>query len=314
VGDGIADDTAAFRAAGSRAGDFIRVPPGRYLILGTVNILEGQTWQFENAQILHHNAGPAFKATEVSDWALLGQCRLSGAGRRRTPDRNIGLMVEGGKRYRVSRLQFSSFSHAGMLVTVAGAANVGTIPRGDRGQMSDLGFNDCATGVEVEAASGAEYNIFTNTAVTACDTGIIASAGNTQFVGGNATDCLIGISLTAGHNSAHGGFHGFNVNHCTTHSVHATGVLYGHTFSGCNFFSEGRSAGTIYLHNSTGILFQGCQIDCAVIADGKTGTHYLLNNLAAGRNFSLATTTGDLQKVLVCRNTHYLDGSEACLP
>ena len=313
VGNGVADDTAAFRAAGARLGDFIRVPPGRYVIKGTIDVLSGQTWQLENAEILHAGPGPAFKATYASDWALLGPGRLAGAGRKRTATENIGLLVEGGKRYRVSRLQFSRFAQAGMVVTVVGAAFSDVVPRGDRGQMSDLGFNECATGVDVQAATGAEYNVFTNTAVTDCDVGIIASAGNTQFVGGNVTDCVTGISLNIGHNNSHGGFHAFNVNHCAQYSVHANGVTNGHTFIGCNFYSDRPAAGIIFLQDSKGILFQGCQIDCAVIADGKFGSNYLLNNTVAGANFRIGSNKGDQDRI-VCRNNFRFDGTDACVP
>lgn len=313
VGDGVADDTAAFQAAGARGRDFIRVPPGTYLIKGTVDVQEGQTWQFDNAVIVHSGAGPAFKASAVSDWAMLGSCRLIGGGRKRTNIENTGLLVEAGKRYRVSRLQFSRFSHAGMVVTGIGAAASNIYPRGDRGQMTDLGFDGCAIGVDVQSITGAEYNVFTNTAVTDCEVGIIASAGSTQFVGGNATDCVTGIALTTGHNNSHGGFHAFNVNHCTQHAVHANGVSHGHTFIGCNFYSEGPSVGTIFLQDSKGVLFQGCQLDCAVIADGKAGSNYLLNNIVAGKNFSIGSSKGDESRI-VCRNNFRFDGTDACVP
>lgn len=308
VGDGTTDDTAAFRAAAARPGGFIRVPAGRYLIKGTVNILDAQTWQFENATVIYREAGPAFKAASASDWALLGMLRLEGAGGRRTGAANMGLLVEGGKRYRVSRIQFSRFAHAGLTVTGGGGGGGG---RGDRGQLSDLGFNECSTGIELQAASGAEYNIFTNTAITGCEVAIMAAAGNTQFIGGNAVDCAIGIVLMEGHNHAHGGFHGFNVNHCARYSLLATSIAYGHTFNGCHFYGDSRDAGMIYLKDCTGISIQAGQLDCGVLIDGG-GSNFLQNNTIAGKNFHISSNTGS-QASLVCRNNLRFDGTDACV-
>jgi hypothetical protein len=307
AGDGTTDDTAAFRAAAARPGDFIRVPAGRYLVNGTVEIQDAQTWQFENAQVIHREAGPAFKAASVSDWALLGILRMEGAGGRRTSAANTGLLVEGGKRYRVSRIQFSRFAHAGLVVTAGSGSGAG---RGDRGQLSDLGFNECATGIDMQAASGAEYNIFTNTAITGCDVAIMAAAGNTQFIGGNAVDCTQGIVLNGGHNHAHGGFHGFNINHCSQYSVLATSITYGHTFSGCHFYGDNRGAGMIFLKDCTGISIQGGQLDCGVLVDGS-GSNFLLNNIVVGQNFHISSNTGN-QASLVCRNNLRFDGTDAC--
>lgn len=294
------DDTPAFEAAAAVPGASIRVPAGRYLVRGTVQVLSGQTWTFDNAVIVHSEKGPAFEAT-ARDWLFQGRCRLEGGGIDAAG--NHGLVIHGSRAYRVTGLQCVAFGGIGLHVYESSSLN--TI-RGERGQFSDLAFNGCDTGIAVEAS--AEYNLFTNTAVAVCNRGIVVTAGNTQFVGGNVVDCLDGIVLKADNNDSHGGFHAFNVNHSGRHSVVATGISNGHTFSGCHFIASSAATGSIYLKDSVGVLIQGGQIDCAVLAEGRRGRHFILNNVVVGKYFRIGGDAGQV----ICRNNFRYDGTDAC--
>ena len=308
AGDGVRDDTAAFKALAAKPGSYIRVPPGRYVIRDTIAILDRQVWQFEGAELIHERGGAMFKAATVNDWAMLGVARFTGVGAVKTSPANMGLLIETCRRFRVSALQFLRFSGAGLVLS--GAVPYLT-PRGDRGQFSDLGFTDCARAIEIGAAASSEYNIFTNTAVTACGEGIVVGAGNCQFVGGNVVDCRVGVVLLPGPNHGHGGFHGVNLNHASEFNLFADAIDTGFTFNGCHFYGDGGLKGAIFLRNSKGILIQGGQIDCAVINDGKTGKNFLLNNTAPGANFKLVSNTQD-QAGIVCRSVLRFDGTDAC--
>ena len=310
VGDGVADDSNAFKSLASKPGVYIRVPQGRYLIKDTISILEGQVWQFENAELVYEGEGAMFQALNVNDWAMLGVARLLGAGAGTTAQSpaNVGLLIGTCRRYRVSKLQFSRFTGAGLLLA---GNTVYLNPRGDRGQFSDLGFTECARAIEVQASAASEYNVFTNTAITACGDGIVVAAGNCQFVGGNVVDCRIGVTLLPGLNHGHGGFHGFNLNHASEYNLLATAIETGFTFNGCHFYGDGGLKGAIFLRNCKGILIQGGQIDCAVINDGKAGKNFLLNNTVAGPSFKIASNSGDTSGI-VCRNALRFDGVDAC--
>lgn len=308
IGDGVADDTNAFKALAAKAGGYFRVPPGRYLVKDTLSIREGQVWQFENAQLLHEGPGALFQAVAVNDWALLGAARFQGAGAVATSPPNLGLVISNCRRFKVSKLQFWKFSGAGI---VMGGSVDYVFPRGDRGQFSDLGFTECARGIEVQASAASEYNIFSNMAVTACGDGIVVAAGNCQFIGGNVVDCRVGIMLLSGPNHGHGAFSGFNLNHSSLHNLYADGIELGYSFNGCHFYGDGELKGSIMLRNSKGILIQGGQLDCTIVNDGKTGKNFVLNNVLNGANFKITSSSGDAGGV-ICRNAMRLDGSDAC--
>ena len=306
IGDGLANDSSAFQSLAATPGAYIRVPQGRYLIKETISILERQVWQFENAELLYEGKGAMFQAIAVNDWAMLGLARLQGP---RTPSiANVGLVVNACRRFRVSHLQFSKFNGVGLVLS---GDTVYLHPRGDRGQFSDLGFVECTTAIDIQASAASEYNIFSNTVVTACGKGIVIAAGNCQFVGGNVVDCGIGVTLLPGRNHGHGGFHGFNLNHATQYNLYADAIETGYTFNGCHFYGDGGLKGAIYLKNSKGILIQGGQIDCAVINDGKAGKNFVLNNTVPGNSFKILSNAGDAAGV-VCRNAMRFDGSDAC--
>ena len=308
VGDAARDDTAAFKALAAKPGSYIRVPAGRYVIRETISILERQVWHFEGAELIHDRSGAIFKAAAVNDWAMLGVARLTGAGAVKTTPANVGLQIETCRRFRISGLQFSRFSGVGLMLS---GGVIYLTPRGDRGQFSDLGFNDCARALEIGASASSEYNIFTNTAITACGEGMVVGAGNCQFVGGNVVDCRLGVVLLPGHNHGHGGFHGFNLNHASEFNLFADAIDTGFTFNGCHFYGDGGLKGAIFLRNSKGILIQGGQLDCAVINDGKAGKNFVLNNTVPGVNFKIVSNTQD-HSGIVCRNVFRFDGADAC--
>lgn len=306
-GDGVHDDTHAFLKL-AQSGNYIRVPPGSYLITQTIALQSGQVWQFENAEILYQGDGALFEAKRVDDWALLGVARLRGAaGDAEGKQPGVGLRIDACGRFRVQDLQFSGFGTAGLLLA-GDPAYMAT--RGARGQFSNLGFGDCSKGIDIHANAASEYNTFTNTQITGCREGIVVGAGNNQFVGGNVVDCRTGVTLVPGFNHGHGGFHGFNFTHAEKYNLAAYSIESGFTFAGCHFYGDGLR-GAIYLRDSKGILIQGGQLDCAVINDGKAGKNFVIDNTVAGVNFRVMSNSGD-ESGVVCRGTLTFGGVDAC--
>lgn len=290
-----------FGAAQTTPGAIIRVPGGRYDVTKTIEILDGQTWIFEGAAFVYNGTGPAFRA-RANDWTMQGRCRLFGAGI--DVPGNAGMVIDRGRAFHMRDMEFVGFG--GVALQLVDDANLFAKPRSDRGTFTDLTFVKCDTGIDVQA--GAEYSLFGNTSVRGCKRGIIVTGGNTQFFGGNVVDCEDGIILSAGKNDSHGGFHAFNINHSTRYSVFANGISNGHIFNGCNFFADGPTSGAIYLKDSAGVMIQSGQIDCQVIVEGRKGHNLVVNNLVAGKNFSI---TGDRTR-LTCRGNVRMDGSDAC--
>lgn len=299
-----AEAQAAFDAARAQPGALVRMPPGRITLSGTLEILDAQNWIMDNTLIVHNGKGPAIR-TRAREWSLTGNGRIVGAGADMAG--NSGLLIEGGRAYRVSGVYFHGFG--GTALEIVDDLKAFSVPRGDRGQFSDLSFAACATAVDIKPA--AEYSVFTNTTIRGCRQGAVVAGGNTQFIGGNMVDCEDGFVLVGGQNHGHGGVQGFNINHCKRYALFANEVANGFSFNGCNFYSDGPTSGAIYLKDSAGILVQGGHVDCPVIVEGKRGSHVLANNLMPGKNFSIASSTGDRARV-VCRGNTRPDGGDAC--
>lgn len=271
---------------------FVRVPTGRYIVREPIAVQSGQVWEFENVVLECSQPGPVFLC-QYHAWSIQGKVRLEGN------PQATGLRIEVSRAYNASGMRFQAF---GTAVHVVDRKNLADKPRGDRGKFAEMLAINCGTGFLVDA--GAEYTLWTNTTAAGCGKGIVVNGGSNQFMLGNVVDCDVGIELVPGPNHAHGGFHGMNVNHCTRHNLLARDIAYGHTLTGCHFYGDGPTKGTILLANSSGINITGGQLDCAVIAEGGRG-NVVANNVIVGPNFSIA---GDV----ACRGNVRLDGSDAC--
>jgi hypothetical protein len=266
-----------WRADALIPGALVRVPSGTHNLTGTLEILAGQAWIFENCDLVLTGPGPMFRAS-AANWTMSGTWRCQGTSAATC------LVLNNSRAFRVSGMRAIGF---GCGLKIEDDPGQFVLPRGDRGQFENLVFRDCYAGID--SNYGGEYMLFSNTSAINCQRAIAISGGSMQFYGGNVVDCDIGIELRAGFNNAHGGFHGFNINHCITHAVYAEGVTNGHTFNGCHFYSDGASIGTIHLKNSAGVSFVGGEMDCAIVNEG-TGVNSLMNVTATGALFAVTGT------------------------
>ena len=276
IGDGVTDDTVAVQAA-SASGLHIAVPNGTYLTTGTIPILTGQTWQMDNPVFVQNGVDftTVFEADNVTDWAILGkvECRGSLATSADTGAEK-GLSIKGGQRYIVENFISKTMRSHGIHIQDGLAAS----PRGDQGQFINCSSSACRTGVEIDTASAAEYNAFTDFNATGCLDGAIVGAGNTVFIGGNIVDNDRGVTLLSGYNHAHGGFTGTQISHNLVYNLKAVSVVNGHTFVGCKFYGDGGITGMIWLENCRGIGITGGTIGCVIYNDGATGQNSITNN------------------------------------
>jgi hypothetical protein len=276
-----------WRAAALVPGAVVRVPAGTHSLTGTLEILAGQAWIFENCNLVLTGPGPMFRAS-AADWTMSGTWRCYGT------TAATWLLLVNSRAARANGARVIGFG-CGLKSEddkslFGGQAQPTLWPRADRVQFSDLTFLNCYDGIDLNA--GAEYMLFSNTSTIQCQRGISVAGGNNQFYGGNVTDCGIGVRLLAGVNNAHGGFHGVNINHCTDNAVYAENITNGETFNGCHIYGDGATQGGVHVKNSLGVSFTGGEMDCTVVHEG-TGATSLLNVTMTGGLFA---ATGNVIK------------------
>lgn len=296
-GDGTTDDTLSFQAAALNY-DAIKVPKATYLTIAKVDIRAGQVWQMDNPLFVQDgvNFTTVFEADDIADWAILGRVKCKGslvtsgdAG-----DEN-GLVVKGCSRYRVVGFTTETMRSHGIHVMAGASAPA---PRGDQGQYTDCAANQGRVGIEIDAASSAEFNVFSNFNAAGNLDGAIVGAGNPLFMGGNVVDNTRGVTLVAGSNHAHGGFIGTQINHNGEYNLKTVSVTNGHTFSGCHFYGNGGATAPIWFENSKGISINGGIVDCAIRCDGTTGQNAITSNYIPSATPALSGTNPEFLRIL----------------
>lgn len=289
MADAGGDATAAFLAAAQR-GVSVTVMGGDYTISDTIPIADGQVWDMRGA-VITQAAGSnitMFSADSVSDWAILGKSKLKGTLTTSTDmGAEIGLFVNNGSNYRVEGVSCDNMRSHGF--KLEGSA-INPVKRGRAGHFDSCTAALCRVGIEIDAASAAEFNLISNFSAIANLNGIILGAGNTIFEGGGCVDNLTGaITLLDGHNHAHGAFNGMQIKH-NGFSVKAENVTNGHIFNGCGIYGNGPNTSHIYLKNSKGISFNGGVIEVPVVGDGNVGMNSLIDNYIPTTNAKIEGT------------------------
>lgn len=261
VGNGIADDSAAMTAAIAA----ISVPQGGTILLGTrtYNIGAGAPYvmpantsirgQGENSVLFTDQNSVLIQISNgehigLYDMALLG----NGIGAAQVGVANGPLPgAPGSSTFRMSGVSITNFALYGFI-----AFNQTVFPGTFQGNiLSDVRIQGCGTGFFFAD----EYIVCSNCIATACTVaGVVVSAGNVTWVGGDIINNAIGVDLSAIGNDAHGIFSGTQINHNVT-SIRAITIQNGESFIGCHIFSEG--AGGIVLTNANGITFEDCVLD-----------------------------------------------------
>jgi len=233
------------------------------------------------ATIIHTNDTKImFHANDVDDWSWTGKTTLVGLLTASADTGEGGLKITNGNRYRVSGVTARLFNGRGFHLT---GTNPGAY-RGDRGQFTDCGAYECFVGRQLDAGAGAEFTSWSNWNASGNITGDIMGAGNTTTSGGSIVDNNVGVKLIAGSNHGHGIYIGTQINHNNSSNLEAVGVLNGYTFSGCHFYGNGSSTGSIWLNGCKGIQIRGGIIDCWIYNDSGTGSgaNFITDNFLPG--------------------------------
>lgn len=142
-------------------------------------------------------------------------------------------------------------------------------------------------------------------------TGVIVRGGNNTFSGTDINDNATGVLLegstknAAYVNDGHGIFSGCNINHNTSYNVYADGITLGETFSGCHLYDS-----KIYLKNTKGIAFIGCQLaPISMFFEGSLGTQFLNNTIYTGYGFAVNKNYNGTTSSEVQANNYAYDGT-----
>lgn len=274
VADGITDDSAAFTAAAAAA-NCILVPAGTYLKNTQTNISSNQTWILDSATIKQTGTSTImFSASNVSDWAIIGNGVLQGSGAG-GPLSECLMYAAGGKRGRVVNLTCKNSSGWGF------KRDPGTFatPRGDMNQYVNCSGYSNYYGMECTAGSGAEYSTWTNCNFTSNTFGAAIEAGNITLSGGNIVDNINGLYLGPGTNHGHGICSGVSINHNTNYNLKADTITNGYVFSGCRFYADSTITGYVWLNASQGISIIGGILDSVIKNDAVAGVNLIVDNL-----------------------------------
>jgi len=278
------DDTAAFLAAA--VFQEIEVTAGTYRMEGQISILAGQRWTFNNATIYHtDNTKVMFTANGVDGWSMSGSLLLQGTLTTRGSAPEKGLHVIGCNKYRVHGIGVRAFLGIGVHIEPGTFGGF----RADQGQWTDCYSNESMVGLQIDAGSGAEYNLFSNFSAIGNILGIQIGAGNTTFIGGNVEENSTGISLVGGSNNGHGSFVGTNITHNGAVNIVIDGVTNGFDFTGCHIYGDGPGLGIIHLLNATvDVSFVGGRIDAPVVHDAPGTNHVSSAKLYSGSTYSVS--------------------------
>lgn len=291
VGDGVADDGAAFVAAFAAAvaqGKSVVIPGRKYLVNSPIEIKSGMLIISHHAT-LFHSSGMAniFYAVGADDWVIQGPLTLAGTmtapGQK---DVESGLSITGCKRYVVDKLTVRNFKGSGISILPGPLSADRWKPRGDMGKFAFISFIDNAVGLDIAAGTGAEYNLFTLLSFSGNAIAANIAGGNTIISASNIVDNDNGVQLSDGPNHGHGIFSAVNINHNTGFNVRADKVVNGYTFDGCHIYGGESSSGAIHLRDSQGVHFNSGMIDSAIINDGGQ-LNAASGNYSAGPNFRL---------------------------
>lgn len=249
---GTTDMTSAFQSAWKMKNPY--APADTYKITASIPIIANQVGTLDGAIINITGSIKVFTATSVNDWSLLGSFTVVGDNDAAGSLIGTGaaLNVTSCNRWQAYNIQAKNIKGWGILID-----GVNATPLGDQGRTYGCMADACYIGSE--STPTAEYCQHYGFDVTHCDTGVIATAGNTTYIGGNVVQNTVGILLNAGTNHGHGIFSGVNINHNTT-AINAASVVNGHSFENCHIYE-----GLIIFNHSTGIVIRGGIVDFAEV-------------------------------------------------
>jgi hypothetical protein len=293
---------AAFAAA--VAGDTIDLSPGNYYVAKSTSSIAGITGQFailDRMTIRLNGARLYKKSTDtasamfacnasngIDDWSIIGPGTIEGSrlatadtAARGTAAGEIGIEVRASRRARIENVSVLNFAGTGIECNAATFAS-------DEYQQSALvykistlhihGCNIDLNNIGFANFAGNEYHILTNCTfnvnLTACD----IYAGNTKFIGCDASlNTNFVLRIRNGGNDGHGSWVGGTISHNPGFAVAAEASMdNGFLFSGVHFYADTTTSNKIQSLGG-GLIFTNCIIDSPFFASATpTGINMVL--------------------------------------
>lgn len=254
VGDGVANDAAAFQNA-LNSGKMVLLGSKTYLLNSTINITSA-------VKILGAGNKSILKTTTnlpviniASNLVSLSNFKIEGNGRGTTtnyattrPLQN-GVKIDGAYyNNSIDNVTFSNLGNAG----IYGLNNQNGV---STNVTSSINVNSCfffgnLFGINFDTLF--EYNLVYNSVFKDNETGIIIKGGNNPIVGGHILNNRTGLSVQSGTNDAHSTASSVTINHNIEYGINVGAIVGGFTFSNCVIFFN-----PINLQSSTGVLIDG---------------------------------------------------------
>ena len=263
---GLTDSSAAIQAA-LASKKFVNFGSFDYLLAAPLVPKTGQTLLFSSATFkTATRTQSAFYCNGINGFSFLGQLNVIGTVTG-TPafaaDGGHGIIVRDCYNWLIENPCVSWFSGNGLFITISDPSYQ-TGPNVSLGQVLHGNFQKNGYGVQTSGGFMAEYVTFTGTfAEYNANAGYIGYAGNVMWHGGSIShNYLSGVEIRSSFNSAHGAFIGVMINHNIQAAIVALNVVNGQLFNGCTIFDNngGPRVGAIFLTESTGVTFNGCEI------------------------------------------------------
>nr|WP_313709386.1 hypothetical protein [Brucella intermedia] len=284
-GDGTADDTLAIRNFFANRVKAGYLPQGqRYRVTGTTDIPSGFNLDSDGGTILATTANVVqLRSIDTSDVIIKGRLILKGPGK--ANGGGVGLRLGGNSRCLLSGISARDIDGWGFFIS-GGAYDA--VSWYDKNQFVDCSAYNCYIGREDTPNTlpdlSNEYSTWMDFHAGGCVVGNKTSAGNNSFIGGKLIGNDYNLSIAQGANSAHGTFTGVQINHAGIDNVVCVGASSGLIFSGCTFFGDSPTVGSLRFSNSRGIILSGCLVEASIFSDGAFNS-IILNGYYTNNNF-----------------------------
>lgn len=264
VGDGVIDDTNAFRSAIEDAEKYslpLYIPIKTFLISDPLYIHSGIAIYSHGATLIHDDvSGPIISATGIDNWSIEGLI-LKGA-LHQVNQQETGIFISGSTHYSLQHITIRDFHGYGINIE-SGKASQFARNRGDHGQFSNISLINNNIGMNIGSGTNSEYSILTMMSFSSNRLGLSIEAGNVIMTASNIVDNDSGLQLSNGVNHGKGIFNAVNITHNRDFNIKIDNQENGYTFTGCHIFG----GGPIILNHSTGIHFDGMN-NSPIINDG----------------------------------------------
>jgi hypothetical protein len=212
-----------------------------------------------------------------------------------------GIIINNVKRVNISGLEVSNFDAYGIKVTQTGKSY-------DYGiNVFENYFHDSYCNLKLD--SEAEYSSYTGNVFSLSQFGLIVNSGNNLFTNNKINKNRVGLVMNAGVNNSHGSFSACTFNHNSLYGILLDALEFGEVFSACQHWY-----GDVYVRNSKGIVFNGCQFGRSdVFADGNFtgGGAWMITNCPIMQGVEINEDYLGNTSNLLLKNNFKADGTDS---